>query len=65
MFSLYVLLIYIGIVRTPPCELNIFVLQQRENLGRKFGTNKMHLSPEVALATVRSKAMVLLLSILC
>ena len=27
-----------------PCELNIFVLQQQQNLGQRFGTSKMHLS---------------------
>ena len=31
------------------------------NLGRRFGTSKMHLSPPVAKAAVRSKAVVLLL----
>ena len=35
----------IEIVRNPSCELNIFVLQQAQNLGRRFGTSKMHLSP--------------------
>ena len=30
------------------CELNIFVLQQQRNLGQRFGTSKMHLSPTVA-----------------
>ena len=39
----------------------IFVLQQRQNLGRRFGTSKMHLSPSVALATVHSKVVVMLL----
>ena len=34
-----------------------------QNLGRTFGTSKMHLCPPVALAAVRSKAMVLLLLI--
>ena len=37
-----------------------FVLQQQQNLGRRFGTNKMHLSPPVALAAVCSMAVVLL-----
>ena len=32
-------------VRNPPRELNFFVLQQQQNLGRRFGTSKMHLSP--------------------
>ena len=31
-----------------------FVLQQQQNLGRRFGTSKMHLSPPVAQAAVRS-----------
>ena len=42
------------------------MLQQllQKNLGRRFGTSKLHLSPNpVALAVVRSKAMVLLLLI--
>ena len=39
---------YIAIVRKPPCELNMFVLQQQQNLRRRFGTSKMHLSPPVA-----------------
>ena len=29
-----------------------------QNPGRRFGTSKMHLSPQVALAAVRSKAVV-------
>ena len=43
----------------------MFVLQQQQNLGRKFGTSKMHLSPPVAKAAVRSKAVVLLLLTCC
>ena len=43
--------------------LNIFLLQQQQNLGRRFGTSKMHLSPKVAFADVRSKAVVLFLLI--
>ena len=39
-----------------------FLLQQQQNLGRRFGTSKMHLSPPVAYAAVRSKAVVLLSS---
>ena len=40
----------------------IFVLQQQQNLGRRFGSSKMHLSsPPVALAAVRSKEVRLLL----
>ena len=42
----------------------MFVLQQQQNLGRRFGTSKMHLSPPpVVLAADRSKAVVLLLLI--
>ena len=52
-------------VRNHPCELNIFVLQLQQNLGRRFGTSKMQLSPLVVLVAVRSKAVVLLLLIRC
>ena len=41
------------------------VLQQQQNLGRRFGTSKMHLSPPVAKAAVHSKAVVLLLLTFC
>ena len=41
------------------------VLQQQQNLGQRFGTSKMHLSPPVALAAVRSKVVVLLLLTFC
>ena len=41
----------------------MFVLQQQHKLGRRFGNSKMHLSPPVALAVVRSKAVGLLLLI--
>ena len=51
-------------VRKPPCELDIFVLQQ-QNLGRRFGTSNMHLIPPVAKAAFRSGAVVLLLLIRC
>ena len=34
-------------------------------LGRRFGTSKMHLSPPVAKAAVRSKVVVLLLLTFC
>ena len=34
-----------AIVSNPPCEHNIFVLQQQQNLGRRFGASGMHLSP--------------------
>ena len=39
-------------------SLTFFVLQQRQNLGRRLGTSKLRLSPTVALAAVRSKAAV-------
>ena len=55
----------IAIVRNPPCELNIFVLQQQQNLGRRFGTGKMHFGLPVALAAVSSRVVVLLLLIRC
>ena len=32
------------------------MLQQRQNIGRRFGTIKMHLSPPMALAAVRSNS---------
>ena len=44
-------------------SLTFFVLQQQQNLGQRFGTSEMHLSTQVALAAVRSKAVVLLLLI--
>ena len=34
--------------RRLPCELDILVFQQQKNLGRRFGTSKMHLRPPVA-----------------
>ena len=46
------------ILINPPYEFNIFVLQQQQNLGPGFGTSKMHSTPSVALAAVRSKAVV-------
>ena len=45
--------------------LTFLVLQQQQNLGQRFGTSKMHLSPPVAKAAVRSKAVVLLLLTFC
>ena len=55
-----------AIVRRFPCELNISVLQQQQNLGRRFGTSKIHFSPPpVAEAAVRSKMVILLLLICC
>ena len=47
------------------CIENTFLLQQQQNLGRRFGTSKMHWSLPVARAAVRSKAAVLLLLIRC
>ena len=47
---------------------HFLVLQQQQNLARRFGTSKMHLSPPpppVAYAAVRSKAVVLLLLTSC
>ena len=41
------------------------MLKQQQNLGQRFGTSKMHLSPPVALADERYKAVVLLLMIRC
>ena len=51
-------------LHNPPCKLNI-MLQQQQNLERRFGTSKMHLSPLMTLAAVHSKVMVLLLLIRC
>ena len=42
----------------------LFVIKQHQNQGR-FCTSKMHLSSPVALAAVRTKAMVLLLLFRC
>ena len=47
------------------CIRTFLVLQQQQNLGRRFGTSKMHLSPPVAKTAVRSKAVVLLLLTFC
>ena len=41
------------------------MFQQQQNLGRRFGASKMHLSLRVTWADVRSKAVVLLLLIFC
>ena len=41
------------------------MFKQQHNLGRRFGASKMHLSPMVAYAAVRSKAVVLLLLVYC
>ena len=41
------------------------MLQQKLNLGQRFGISRMNFSPEVAYAAVHSKAVVLLLMILC
>ena len=45
--------------------LHFCASKKKQNLGRRFGASKMHFSPPVAKATVRSKAMVLLLLTLC
>ena len=45
--------------------LNIFVFQQQQNPGRRFGAKRMHLSLPVACAALRSKAVVLLLLVRC
>ena len=42
-----------------------FVLHKQKNLGQRFCTSKMHLSPPVALAAVHSGVMVRLLLIPC
>ena len=42
-----------------------FVFQQQQNLGRRFGASKVHLSLPVAWTAVHSKAVVLLLLIRC
>ena len=47
------------------CCIAFHVLQKQQNLGRRFGTSKMHLSPPMAQAAVRSKAIVLLLLTFC
>ena len=41
------------------------MLQQQQNLGQRFGTSKMPLSPPVVLAAVRFNVMVLFLLIRC
>ena len=46
MNTLMRIIAYITKVRNPPCKLNSLVLQQQQNLGRRFGTSKMHLSPQ-------------------
>ena len=45
--------------------MTFIVLQQQQNLVRRFGSSKMHLSHLVAWAAVRSKVVVLLLLICC
>ena len=40
-------------------------LLDQQNLGRRFGASKMHLSPRLASAAVCSKVVVLLLLIYC
>ena len=42
-------------IEIPPCERNTLVLQQQQNLWRRFVTCKMHLSPPpVAFVAVGS-----------
>ena len=43
----------------------VFVSYQQQNLGRRVGATKMHLSPPVGSAAVHSKAVALLLLIQC
>ena len=43
----------------------VVVFPDNTNQGRRFGISKMHLSPQVAWAAVRSKAVVLLLLTFC
>ena len=52
-------------IRWPPCELNISCTSTTAESRAAFGTSKMHLSPPVAWAAVRSKAVVLLLLTFC
>ena len=63
--SEYIITIVTCTCRNTPCELNIFVLHQQQNIGRRFGTSKVRLSSPVALATVYSKEVVFLLLIRC
>ena len=44
---------------------HFLMLRRWQNLGRIFGASRMHLSPQVALATVHSRAVVLLLLTCC
>ena len=62
-YSIITKWVAIKFTRKPPCELNIFVLQQQLNLGQIFGISKMRFSPEVYYAAVHSKEVVLLLFI--
>ena len=41
------------------------MIEQQQNLGRKFGNNRLHLSPQDAKAAVRTKVVILLLLIHC
>ena len=38
----------LSVVLRSDLKPDFFVLQQQQNLGRRFGTSKMHLSPPVA-----------------
>ena len=55
----------IALVRKPPCQLNNFVFGQLQKIGGRFSASKMHLSPPVAEAVFRSKAVVMLLLVYC
>ena len=40
--------LYTEHIKTHSCQILKVLLQQQQNLGRRFGTSKMHLSPPVA-----------------
>ena len=52
--ALCAIMLYYAFMRLPTIiiqqkfSFSFFVLQQQQNLGRRFGTSKMHLSPTVA-----------------
>ena len=53
-------------VRKSPCELNDFEFQQQQNLGRIFGSSKMHYDPSgFCCCPFGSNAVVLFLFIRC
>ena len=49
----------------PACELNISCSSATAESGQGFGASGVHLSPPVAWAAVRSRAVILLLLTLC